>query len=236
MARPLVLAHRGANRRAPENTLEAFRVAVELGADGVELDVHRTADDGLVVHHDATAAGAGLLAGATTAAIHAARPDIPTLAESLDTCAGRVVNVEIKNLPGDDDFDPDDRAASLVVELLQARHSADDVLVSSFNLDSIDRVHELDPGLPTGFLCFRSLDPLVALQTAHERGHAALHPFFLSLAGEDAARVVDRARELDVRVNVWTVDDESEIRRLADVGVDAVITDVPDVALRVLGA
>jgi glycerophosphoryl diester phosphodiesterase len=78
-----VFAHRGASRAEAENTVAAFRRAKELGADGVELDVHR----GMLVHHDA----------------EPVPPDAPTLAEALDACAGMVVNVEIKNLQGDAD-------------------------------------------------------------------------------------------------------------------------------------
>src|SRR5690348_11168207 len=102
----LVLAHRGANRVEPENTVAAFTRALELGADGVELDVHRTADGALVVHHDAVAPGLGLLAATPFEAVRRAAPRIPTLAEALDVCAGRFVNVEIKSPPGDPDRDP----------------------------------------------------------------------------------------------------------------------------------
>ncbi|MEX2100080.1 MAG: glycerophosphodiester phosphodiesterase [Acidimicrobiia bacterium] len=233
--RPLVLAHRGANRQAPENTLEAFARAMALGADGVELDVHRSADDGLVVHHDAAAEGIGVLAEHQLAAIRDARPDIPTLDEVLDTCEGSLVNVEMKNLPGDDDFDPDESAADLVVALVERRDGRDRVLVSSFNLATIDRVHALDARLPTAFLTFRGFEPLAALELAHERGHTALHPFFGSLAGDAAESTVERAHELGLAVNVWTVNEEAELRRLADAGVDALVTDVPDVALQLLG-
>src|SRR5689334_18596174 len=73
-AMTLVLAHRGANRVEPENTVAAFTRALELGADGVELDVHRTADGGIVVHHDASASGVGLLAAMPFAAIRRAAP------------------------------------------------------------------------------------------------------------------------------------------------------------------
>ena len=79
----LVLAHRGANRERPENTLAAFRRAVELGADGVELDVHRTRDDALVVRHDADGPF-GILSELTRAEVAAALTDVPTLAEVLD--------------------------------------------------------------------------------------------------------------------------------------------------------
>lgn len=232
--RPLVLAHRGARERAPENTLAAFSLALELGADGVELDVHRTADDGLVVHHDAEAPGLGVLADLPFERIRAARPDIPTLAEALDACAGSLVNVEIKNLPGDADFDPDERVADLIVDLLRERRGADRALVSSFNLGTVDRVREIDAHLPTGLLIMFGFDPLIALEMCVERGHHTLHPFVTLLAGDAAAATVARAGEHDIAVNVWTVNDEAEMRRLADVGVHGLITDVPDVARRVV--
>jgi glycerophosphoryl diester phosphodiesterase len=233
-ARPLVLAHRGARERAPENTLAAFSLALELGADGVELDVHRTADDGLVVHHDAEAPELGILADLPFERIRAARPDVPTLGEVLDACAGSLVNVEIKNLPGDADFDPDERVADLVVDLLRERGGADHVLVSSFNLGTIDRVRELDPDLATGFLIMFGIDPLVALELCVERRHHALHPFVALLADEGAATTITRAHEHDVAVNVWTVNDPDDMRRLALAGVGALITDVPDVARGVI--
>src|SRR5215203_4377279 len=104
----LVLAHRGANRVAPENTVAAMQEAVDRGADGVELDVHRSADGVLVVHHDAETP-AGRLADLTTAALRDVVPDAPMLSEVLDVCRGRLVNVEVK--------DPDPRAATALVEL-----------------------------------------------------------------------------------------------------------------------
>lgn len=231
---PLVLAHRGARREAPENTLEAFALALEQGADGVELDVHRTADGGLVVHHDADASGLGVLATWALADIRAARPDIPTLDEVLDACAGTLVNVEIKNLLGDADYDPDDAAADLVVACLERRGSRDDVLVSSFNLATINRVRALSPTVPTGFLTMLGFDPVDALDVCTANGHGALHPFVGMLAAAMAERATARAHELGLRVNVWTVNDDDEIRRLAACGVDAIMTDVPDAALRAL--
>src|SRR3989442_171546 len=90
---PSVIAH------SRENTLEAFTAARSLGADGVELDIHRSADGALVVHHDAAAPGLGVLAEHSLAEIRAVIPSVPTLDEALDTCAGMFVNVEVKNLP-----------------------------------------------------------------------------------------------------------------------------------------
>jgi len=229
---PLVLAHRGARTVAPENTLEAFSTALDQGAAGVELDVHRTADEGLVVHHDAEAPGLGVLAERTLLEIREARPDIPTLVEVLELCVGALVNVEIKNMLNDADYDATDRVAELVVELLAGRDRRDDVLVSSFNLATVDRVRALEPSIPTGFLSM--LDPFEGIDLCAARGHGSLHPFFALLGPDTALPIVTRAREVDVAINVWTVNDEHEMVRLAAAGVEAIITDVPDVARRVL--
>jgi glycerophosphoryl diester phosphodiesterase len=226
----LVLAHRGANREAPENTVAAFARAVALGADGVELDVHRTRDDRLVVRHDA-AGPAGSIPEMTLAEVAGHMPEVPTLEAVLDVCAGLLVNVEIKNLPDRPGFDPADRAATLLVDLLAGR-AGDRVLVSSFNLTTVDRVRGLAPDLPTAWLVF-GVDVTEALVVAHGHGHRALHPDVWSLAGPVAGDLVTEAHERGMAVNVWTVNQRDEIERLLSAGVDAVITDVPDVALEV---
>src|SRR4051812_6725756 len=126
VSRPLVLAHRGASAQAPANTLEAFALARTLGADGVELDVRRTADDILVVHHDPDAAGIGLLADAEFATVRATLPALPTLAEALAQCEGLLVNVEIKCLPWEPDSDlPERQVLRAVID--QVRASPTDV-------------------------------------------------------------------------------------------------------------
>jgi glycerophosphoryl diester phosphodiesterase len=221
---------------APENTVEAFAAAAALGADGVELDVHRTADGALVVHHDAAASGVGVLAERSLVDIRKARPDMPVLEEALDACDGLLVNIEVKNLPGDADYDPADGVAMAVVALLNERGQRDDVLVSSFNLESADRVRALDESIPTGFLTLVGMDPLDGVEVAHAHGHVAVHPDVRSLARGAADATVARAHELGLAVNVWTVNGEDEMRRLAAAGVDALITDVPDVARRVVDA
>src|SRR4051794_4777497 len=212
----LVLAHRGANRLEPENTVPAMQEAIDRGADGVELDVHRTADGVLLVRHDA-ATPVGMLGELTAADVGRALPEVPTLAEVLDVCRGRLVNVEIK--------DPDPRAAEAVVDLLaRRREPADDVLVSSFDLATVDRVHELAPAVATGFLSF-GLDPHSALVIALEHGHHAVHPDVWTLVNVDVAAFVARAHDLERQVNVWTVNDVAQVELLRDAGVDAVITD-----------
>lgn len=235
-ARPLVLAHRGASRRHRENTLEAFAGARAEGADGVELDVHRSADGALVVHHDAAVEGFGVLAEHPLERIRADVPHVPTLPEVLDVCSGLLVNIEIKNLPGDDDFDADESVAALVVELLQERGGADDVLVSSFHLPTIDRVKALDPHLRTAYLTVLEPPPIAAADVAETRGHDAIHPFFGVLGEETAADVVLHAHALGIDVNTWTVNAPEDVARLAAAGVDGVITDVPADALAALAA
>ncbi|HSO96380.1 MAG TPA: glycerophosphodiester phosphodiesterase [Acidimicrobiia bacterium] len=230
-----VWAHRGARRQAPENTVAAFLRARDLGADGVELDVRRSADDGLVVHHDATARGVGVLADAPLAAIRAARPEIPTLEEALDACAGMLVNVEVKNLPGDPDFDRDDRIVELLADALARRGHADDVLVSSFNLVTVDRFRQVPGAAPTALLTLARFEPLAAVTIAADRGHAALHPNVWGLTGPVAAAVAAKAHGRGLALNVWTVNRTATVRRLARAGVDTVVTDVPDRALTALG-
>lgn len=236
MPAPLVLAHRGARRVAPENTIEAFTRALEQGADGVELDVHRTSDGRLVVHHDAEADGLGVLAGRTLEEIRAARPEIPTLEEALDACAGSLVNIEVKNLPGDADYDTTDQAAALVADVVVARDRRDNVLVSSFNLATIDHLRMLDELIPTAFLVMLGFEAVDALALCHSHGHGSFHPFVGLLAGAMAESVVARAHELGLRINTWTVNDDDEARRLAAAGIDGIVTDVPDAVVRALRA
>ena len=217
----LVLAHRGANRVAPENTVPAMREAVDRGADGVELDVHRTADGVLVVRHDADTP-AGVVGALALDDLRVACPDVPTLAEVLDVCRGRLVDVEVK--------DPDPRATDALVALLAERvhdgpdDGPDDVLVSAFDWAVVERVQALAPHLPTGLLSF-GVPPDEVLVTAVRRRHTAVHPDVWTLTTIDVAAFVARAHEHGVQVNVWTVNDVEQVEVLRDAGVDAVITD-----------
>jgi glycerophosphoryl diester phosphodiesterase len=232
--RPLVLAHRGARRAAPENTLDAFARAAALGADGVELDVRRSADGGLVVHHDPTTASGTWVASSPTAALRASHPGIPTLAEALDACAGLLVNVEIKNSPLEPGFDREEGAADAVVALLDARGGRDRVIVSSFQFPTIARVRAASASVATGLLTVTRADVRL-LDRIVERGHQAIHPGRRAMSRRRSEQVVADAHERGLQVNVWTVNAPVTIRRLADAGVDGLITDVPDVARVALG-
>lgn len=226
--RPLILGHRGASYAAPENTLAAFRLAREMGADGVELDARRTADDVLVVHHDPELQTLGVLRDVPFSRLRAERPDVPTLAEALDACDGMLVNVEIKCLPWEPDPDgPDRPVVRAVVEVVRAKGT--NAIVSSFDLGSVDACHEIAPDLTTAWLTYGQ--PLAgAAEQAAAHGHTWLHPDRASaLQGG-----IDVAHESGLRVDVWTVDDPDEIRALTASGADAIVTNRPDLAVEIL--
>ncbi len=229
-SRPLVLAHTGSCRRAPGNSLEAFTLAREDGADGVELDVRRTADGVLVVHHDPEADGVGLLASRDFADVRAAAPRIPSLSEALDVLVGMIVNIEVKCLPWEPDADDERTVAAAVTAAVAERGLHEDVIISSFDLDAVDFVRSLDGRAVTGWLTMGQ-DPRVTLPIARARGHEWLHPDNGVLTAEAAPDAVRLAAEHGVKLDVWTVNDEDHIRALARAGVHALITDTPDVAL-----
>lgn len=226
--RPTIIAHRGASKAHRENTVAAFAAAGPLGAEAIELDVRRTADGALVVHHDAALGDGG--PAIVTLGRADLPPHLPTLAEALDACGGLVVNVEIKNDPNEPDFDDAATVADGVVAEVARRGIGARILVSSFHRPTIDRVRSLDPDLATAFL-YADPDGVGMLAAAVEHGHGAIHPWF----GFVDAALVDAAHAAGVAVNVWTVDDPEAMLRLAEAGVDGIVTNVPDVALEVLG-
>jgi len=216
-----VIAHRGAAPAERENTVAAFRRAVELGADGVELDVRPTADGALVVHHDPRLPDGRPIVATDRADL----PDhVPDLAAALDACAGVVVNVELKNDPADPDFDPADRLADAVVELLASRpEPADRWLLSSFRRETIDRVRVLAPDLATAYLVTGA--DAAAIEACRRHGHGTLHPW----VGALTAAGVAAAKAAGLVVNTWTCNDAAQARRVAAWGVDGIVTDAPDV-------
>ena len=225
-----VIAHRGASAAAPENTIEAFHLAKELGADWVELDARRTADARMVVHHDAALPDGRVI-------VDLLRSELPEsvcdLDAALDACAGMGVNIEIKNWPDDPDFDDTEAVARSVVALIGARGAQGEVLVSCFHYPTIQLVHELDPTIPTAFLHIisdRTWDELAADVAA--AGHTALHPW----DGMVDESLVAAAKAHRLEVNVWTVDDPDCMQELIALGVDGLCTNVPDVARRVVSA
>ncbi len=221
-----VMAHRGSSRAAPENTVEAFRLAREHGADWVELDVRRTADGVAVVHHDAHLADGRRIGHLDAGEL----PDyVPSLAEALEACEGMGVNLEIKNLPDDPDYDRENLVADAVAGLIAAYLGPQRAIVSSFNVDATDAVRAVDPTISTALIC-GIVQPAQAVARASAHKMAAVHPF-------DAmcdASFVRRAHSAGLAVHVWTINDPERMSELLAIGVDGLITDVPDVARAVI--
>lgn len=225
-----VFAHRGASAAEPENTLAAFRAAVALGADGVELDVRRTADGALAVHHDAALPDGRAIVEVAAAALP---PSVPLLDAALDACGDLVVNVELKDLPGEAGHDP---SHPLVPAVLRAvGGAAGGVLISSFDITAVDRVLALDPTVPTAFLAVLGPDPeraALLIDRCRRHRHRTFHPLHVGVDAELVARCADAG----IALNTWTVDDLGRIVELAALGVDGIITNVPDVARSALAA
>ncbi|NUQ20731.1 MAG: glycerophosphodiester phosphodiesterase [Gemmatimonadaceae bacterium] len=219
-ARPSLelIAHRGAKRERPENTLGAFARAIELGADALELDVHATRDGVVVVHHDAVPKDVGVggepplpIAQSTAQELGAFRVGgerIPTLAAVLALAEGRAtVYVEIKGVGIE-------RAVADVVRASGARCA-----IHSFDHEAIGRVRALAPEIPRGLLFeHRGADMLAALVEYDARD---LWPH-VPLVDE---AVVEGAHRLGRRVVVWTVNSAADAARLAATGVDALCGD-----------
>jgi len=223
-----VFAHRGSSHVARENTLGAFAAARKLGADGVELDVHLTADGIVVVHHDGQVPGLGPFARLRSTELPAW---LPSLSQALEACRPLAVNVEIKQDEQDAEPERDMELAAAVATMLAERDEAPSVLVSSFSLAAVDAVRALRPDLATALLVDLDTDPMEALVTAREHGHGGLHPFFTCV---DVA-LMTAAKDCGMAVRTWTVDDGTRIAALAALGVDAVITNDVATALRALG-
>jgi glycerophosphoryl diester phosphodiesterase len=238
--KPLVLAHRGASYDAPENTLAAFRLAREMGADGVELDVLLSADDIPVVIHDftvdKTTDGEGKVRDKTLRELkkldagshfdYTFRSErIPTLDEALEATGDLIVNIELKSVG----LRPSPlEMATLAV--IRRRNLQNRVIISSFNPFALRRFHRLAPNIPLGFL-YAPDSPAWLKIFMIGLPHEARHPYH----GMIDAEFMKRTHANRYRVNTWTVDDPARAAVLRDLEVDAIITNRPDVMLQMLG-
>ncbi|NLE19699.1 MAG: glycerophosphodiester phosphodiesterase [Clostridiales bacterium] len=238
----LVYAHRGASGYAPENTLEAFQLAVDQGAHGVELDVHLTRDKELLVTHDERidrlSDGSGLVGSMTLKDIkkhlfNRTHPEYekataPTLGEVLELLGptGLSVNIELKNTN-----DPYPGLEERCVNLVERLGMNDRVIYSSFNHYSMGLIRRINPEASCGLLygCFL-LNPDEYLLKS---GMQALHPHYMDLLSNPQAYA--RVQRAGGRVNVWTVNDDRDMRKVAEAGADVLITNYPDRALAALG-
>lgn len=220
--RPLVIAHRGASADVPENTVEAFLVARAQGADWVELDVRLAADGALIVHHDAWYRDQRTVWST-------ARNEVPDgtieLATALAACDGMGVNVEIKNSPGDLADAPGGPAVveATMAALATVDLGGDRILVSSFDLASIELVKEIDPAAATAYLVLDLSAEPDAVAIVADGGHQALHPWDPFVTAE----LLETCHGRGVRLNTWTVNDAQRWGELVRLGVDGIVTDTP---------
>lgn len=234
-----VFAHRGASGYAPENTLEAFALAGEQGAQGIELDVQLTKDGEVVVIHDETidrvSTGKGAVRDYTLEELrrfsfHNHKKEyegvqIPTLREVLEQVkpGGMEVNIELKTgiywYPG---------LEEKTVELVKAAGMENRVIYSSFNHYSVQKILELDAEAETAYLYS---DVLLNVENyAKNTGVCGLHPAVYHLKMAD---FLESYRISGLKVRVWTVNDEADMRQFIEKDLEAVITNYPDRALRV---
>ena len=233
-----IFAHRGASAYAPENTLAAFQLARDLGADGVELDIQMTSDGRLVVIHDETldrtTSGSGWVKAMSLSQIKALNASmgsqrfpnekVPTLEEVFDLLAdtSMVINIEIKDgrvlYPG---------IAEKVLAMIDQRNWEYRITISSFNHITLAHIRQIGSLVYTGILFSDVLyEPW---NYAHQLWATALHPHYLYIDGLPG--LIEESRNSLLEINVWTVDEVADIDRMLARGVDGIITNHPDRAL-----
>ncbi len=239
----LNLGHRGASAYAPENTLAAFDLALQMGADGIELDVTLSRDGIPVVIHDdkvdRTTNGRGLIQQMSLAQIGQldagswfnpkyCEEKIPTLAQVLELVGIRgIANIELKGTAL-----WDDGLEATVGRAVKQAHANDRVIFSSFNPFALYRMAQVLPRVPRGLLYAEDLP--IYLRRAWLRPLArptALHPKHTMIS----PAFVAWAHSKRYSINTWTVDEPEEMQRLAGLGIHAIITNKPDVLAKVLG-
>jgi glycerophosphoryl diester phosphodiesterase len=240
---PIILAHRGAKAYAPENTLASFELAIAQGADGIELDVKLTADGQVVVIHDATVnrtTGASgrvkdmslaelrLLDAGSFFSENFKAEKIPTLEEVFETVGKRTfINVELTNYNT-----PRDHLVESVCMLVKKFGLHKRVLFSSFISANLSRARSYLPDVPTGLLALGGVLGAWPRSFGFAFGkYEALHPNIKDMTHQQ----VQRVHRLKRRIHVWTVNAEADMRRMFDWGVDAIITDDPQLAVKVRG-
>lgn len=222
----IVTSHRGAGFLEPENTLRAIRRAIDLGADQVEIDVQLTRDGHLILMHDATVErttnGTGVVADLTLTEIRqldaGQGEHVPTLEEVLTLAKGKITpQIELKG-PG---------VVPVIIDTLHALGCADQVILTSFLHQQLIEARQLLSGVHTGALWGRLPENVIA--QAEQLGVQALHLWHRFITPQIVADA--HARELLVRA--WNANEEEEMQRLIDLGVDAIGSDRPDLLIEV---
>ncbi len=238
----LNLAHRGARMQAPENTLPAFRLAAELGADGIELDVQLSKDGALVIMHDfnvdKTTNGHGPVASMTLTELKAldagshfsaefAGTPIPTLQEVFSALGPvLLINVELKSM-----VLKDNGLEAEVIRVIEDFGLQDRVLLSSFNPFSLMRAYRINPKIKRGLLWATDLPFYLRWLWFKSLTHRDMfHPQW----DATTPQMVQKEHALGHLVNVWTCNEPEGMRKMLALGVDAIMTDYPDRLRQVL--
>ena len=236
-----ICAHRGASGYAPENTLEAFQLALDQGADAVELDVHLTRDGELLVAHDETidrvSDGSGLIFLQSLAAIkkfkfNKAHPEYenaraPTLKEVYELLqpSGMIINVELKT-----NINPYPGIEEKCLELAAKMGIEDKIVYSSFNHLSMQKIKELKEDSYCGILFDCVL--IRPWRYAKDYGMDAIHPPYQHILF--IPEYCAKAHKAGIQVNTWTINSEREMKRVVEAGADMLITNYPDRAKALL--
>jgi glycerophosphoryl diester phosphodiesterase len=230
-ARPWALGHRGVRGPKPENTLEAFRLALYAGLDGLETDLQRSRDGVLVLTHDLEVGGRRVV-DLTADELRAALPGLATLDELLELVRaypGTLLNVELKTLGG-----RDGGLARAAARELAASGLVDRLVVSSFSPIALLRFRRWAPEVRTGYLWIDRPDvpwPLRSPWPAALLHADALHPHHRAVAPAAVAAWQRRG----LAVHTWTVNEADDVARVVAAGVDGVMADRPWELLRSLG-
>lgn len=218
MGRPAVIAHRGASGYEYENSPAAFRRAVELGADGIELDIHATRDGAIVVHHDADVPGAGPIAQLTGEEARRVRlPNgeaLPLLSEVLELLRNQDVWIEVKSLSPIHD--------QSLLEVLDRGPCQERYAVHSFDHGIVRRLGEARPSLRRGILLSGYPDDPVSAMRAV--GATVLWQEWQQVDAE----LVRLVHDAGCLVIAWTVNEKGDAEQLARMGVDGLCGNYPD--------
>jgi len=231
-SRPLVFAHRGGSKIGPENTIAAFDRGLAAGADGLELDVHLSRDGFVVVHHDArldrTTPARGPLKERTAADL--GQLNVPTLRDVLARYSNVAIIIELK--------ERGPALARAVVEDVRTAGAADRVCLGSFSVTALRAARAAAPNIATSGARFEVRMALYRSWCGLSPGRVPYQAFQIpETSGATrvvSPRFVELAHKSGIAVQVWTVDEPEDIRRLLSWGVDGIISDRPDIASQVV--
>ena len=244
LSQPVIFAHRGASAHAPENTLAAFELAFTQQADAIELDVKLSADEQVVVIHDPTVDrttnGKGRVQDLALAELkrldcgsffsgNYTAEKIPTLEEVFESVGKRIfINIELTNYKT-----PRDNLSEVVCMLVKKHQMQKRIIFSSFHASNLSKARSYLPDVPRGLLAMDGLQGVWARSFGFTFGkYDALHPNLKDITQQE----INRVHRLKRRVHVWTVNEEQDMRRLFNWGVDGIFTDDPQLALKTRAA